>query len=168
MLDVRSHTGIRERLLLYGITTRKSRHPDLNEYIHSIAISLKGALLQGLLQKVTVNVLGHDGMMVERYVLQSKVTVPKIVDLDPVELEHALRGFLLKLQFADAWMKPLPQGCTFEVAAYTTDRSSLPLQLWIEDEECERRLGAPEPTITPIKSAKLGADIFQMQLFAEC
>ncbi|KAL0033195.1 hypothetical protein WJX79_009023 [Trebouxia sp. C0005] len=73
MLDVRSHTGIRERLLLYGITTRKSRHPDLNEYIHSIAISLKGALLQGLLQKVTVNVLGHDGMMVERYVLQSKV-----------------------------------------------------------------------------------------------
>ncbi len=59
-------------------------------------------------------------------------------------------------------------GCTFEVAAYTTDRSSLPLQLWIEDEECERRLGAPEPTITPIKSARLGADIFQMQLFAEC
>lgn len=157
-----------ERHRLYGITTRKSRHPDLNEYVHSIAISLKGALLQGLLHKVTVNILGQDGMLVERYVLQSKVTVPKIVDLDPVELEHALRGFLLKLQFADAWMKPLPQGCTFEVAAYTTDRSSLPLQLWIEDEECERRLGAPEPTITPIKSATLGADIFQMQLFAEC
>ncbi|DBB04621.1 hypothetical protein WJX77_012570 [Trebouxia sp. C0004] len=157
-----------ERHRLYGITTRRSRHPDLNEYIHSIAISLKGALLQGLLNKVTVNVLGQDGMLVERYVLQSKVTVPKLVDLDPVELEHALRGFLLKLQFADAWMKPLPQGCAFEVAAYTTDRSSLPLQLWIEDEECERRLGAPEPTITPIKSAKLGADIFQMQLFAEC
>ena len=30
-----------ERHRLYGITTRKSRHPDLNEYIHSIAISLK-------------------------------------------------------------------------------------------------------------------------------
>lgn len=59
-------------------------------------------------------------------------------------------------------------GCTFEVAAYTTDRSSLPLQLWVEDEEYERRLGAPEPTITPIKSAKLGADIVQIQLYAEC
>ena len=30
-----------ERHRLYGITTRKSRHPDLNEYIHSIANSLK-------------------------------------------------------------------------------------------------------------------------------
>lgn len=30
-----------ERQRLYGITTRKSRHPDLNEYIHSIATSIK-------------------------------------------------------------------------------------------------------------------------------
>ena len=30
-----------ERRRLYGITTRKSRHPDLNEYINSIASSLK-------------------------------------------------------------------------------------------------------------------------------
>ena len=85
-----------ERRRLYGITTRKSRHPDLNEYINSIASSLKvrrkqwlrksdgaeldlyqcalqGALLQGLLHKVAVNVLGQDGMLVERYVLQTTV-----------------------------------------------------------------------------------------------
>lgn len=114
----------------------------------------------------------------------------RVTDLDPLELEHTLRGFLLKLQFADAWMKQLPQGnpactfqwcsqsfqnatlcavgCTFEVAAYTSDRSALPLQLWVEDEECERRLGAPEPGITPIKSAKLGTDLLQIQLYAEC
>ena len=30
-----------ERHRLYGITTRKSRHPDLNEYIRGIAISIK-------------------------------------------------------------------------------------------------------------------------------
>ena len=30
-----------ERHRLYGITTRKSRHPDLNDYIHSVAVSLK-------------------------------------------------------------------------------------------------------------------------------
>lgn len=30
-----------ERHRLYGITTLKSRHPDLNEYIHSIATSIK-------------------------------------------------------------------------------------------------------------------------------
>lgn len=59
-------------------------------------------------------------------------------------------------------------GCSFEVAAYTTDRSSLPLQLWVEDEELERPLGAPAPTITPIKSAKVATDVLQMQLYAEC
>ena len=41
--------------------------------------------------------------------LQQVVTL-RLSDIDPVELEHALRGFLLKLQFADAWMKPLPAG----------------------------------------------------------
>lgn len=30
-----------ERHRLYGITTRKSRHPELNEYIHSVVLSLK-------------------------------------------------------------------------------------------------------------------------------
>ena len=30
---------------LYGITTRKSRHPELNEYIHNVAISLKVGLM---------------------------------------------------------------------------------------------------------------------------
>ncbi|KAL3136917.1 hypothetical protein ABBQ32_006524 [Trebouxia sp. C0010 RCD-2024] len=157
-----------ERHRLYGITTRKSRHPDLNEYIHGITTSIKGALLQGLLHKFSINILGEDGMLVERYVLQSRVSVARVADLDPLELEHTLRGFLLKLQFADAWMKQLPQGCTFEVAAYTTDRSALPLQLWVEDEECERRLGAPEPSIMPIKSAKLGTNLLQIQLYAEC
>ena len=39
-----------------------------------------------------------------------QVITVRLTELDPVELEHALRGFLLRLQFADAWMKPLPQG----------------------------------------------------------
>lgn len=39
-----------------------------------------------------------------------QVSMLRISEMDPVELEHALRGFLLKLQFADAWMKPLPAG----------------------------------------------------------
>lgn len=32
-----------ERHRLYGITTRKSRHPELNEYIHGIATSIKAS-----------------------------------------------------------------------------------------------------------------------------
>lgn len=42
--------------------------------------------------------------------LLHQVITLRLTELDPVELEHALRGFLLRLQFADAWMKPLPLG----------------------------------------------------------
>lgn len=42
----------------------------------------------------------------------------RVADLDPLELEHTLRGFLLKLQFADAWMKQLPQGAPFPAHLY--------------------------------------------------
>lgn len=34
---------------------------------------LQGALQQGLLHKVAINILVEDGMLVERYVLQSRV-----------------------------------------------------------------------------------------------
>ena len=50
------------------------------------------------------------GCRIGRSNLHVQVSVAQIADLDPVELEHALRGFLLKLQFADAWMKQLPEG----------------------------------------------------------
>lgn len=43
----------------------------------------------------------------------------RVADLDPLELEHTLRGFLLKLQFADAWMKQLPQGAPFPAHLYS-------------------------------------------------
>lgn len=34
---------------------------------------MQGALLQGLLHKLAINILAEDGMLVERYVLQSQV-----------------------------------------------------------------------------------------------
>lgn len=53
-----------------------------------------------------------------------QVSVARVADLDPLELEHTLRGFLLKLQFADAWMKQLPQGAP----VCTTSWRSQPFQ----------------------------------------
>eukprot|EP00891_Asterochloris_glomerata_P001347 jgi/Astpho2/1347/fgenesh1_pg.00024_%23_35_t len=159
-----------ERQRLYGITVHKSRHPGLNDYIHSVVTSLKDALHSNTLHKVAINILdGKEGLLVERYWVHMQLG-PAASDtlLDGLDLEHQLRGFLLKLQFADAWMKPLPQGCTFEVAAYTSDRQALSLQLWAEEVEAERRLGAPEPLLTPIKSANVGKGVLRLQLLAEC
>lgn len=54
------------------------------------------------------------------------------------------------------------------MAAYTSDRQALSLQLWAEEVEAERRLGAPEPLLTPIKSANVGKGVLRLQLLAEC
>lgn len=53
-------------------------------------------------------------------------------------VEGQLRGVLLKLQYADAYLRRLPPGCTFEVVAYTTGGRScagaLPLAAWVEEQ----------------------------------
>ena len=59
--------------------------------------------------------------------------------LDLEAIEAQLRGVLLKLQYADSYLRRLPPGCTFEVVAYTTGRGSsgaggVPQQAWAEEQ----------------------------------
>lgn len=58
--------------------------------------------------------------------------------LDVEAVEAQLRGVLLKLQYADAYLKRLPQGCTFAVAAYTSagraGAGALPQAAWVEEQ----------------------------------
>lgn len=55
-----------------------------------------------------------------------------------------LRGVLLKLQYADAYLRKLPPGCTFEVVAYTTAGRSgpggVPQEAWVEEQPAPGRL----------------------------
>ena len=57
-----------ERHRLYGVTTRKSRHPDLNEYIHSIATSLKarGRAIQRISAHQDIQAFGIAGRFAAR------------------------------------------------------------------------------------------------------
>ena len=49
-------------------------------------------------------------------------------------MEAALRSCLLKLQFLETSLKPLPAGCTFEVLAYASDRAALPIASWVDSD----------------------------------
>lgn len=58
-------------------------------------------------------------------------------DLDLEAVHAALRGVLLRLQFADASLARLPEGCSFEVVAYTTGRggaTGVPQDAWVEEQ----------------------------------
>ena len=58
------------------------------------------------------------------------------LDVDAVQAQ--LRGVLLKLQYADALLRKLPPGCSFEVVAYTTAGrggvGDVPLDAWVEEQ----------------------------------
>lgn len=58
--------------------------------------------------------------------------------LDIEAVQAQLRGALLKLQYSDAYLRKLPAGCSFEVAAYTTAArggvGAVPLAEWAEEQ----------------------------------
>jgi hypothetical protein len=99
--------------------------------------------LNGSVQKVAVVVSSEGGQPLERFVAclallseQQQRQEEEGVGLGEQELERALKDCLLKLQFRDAALRPLPNGCTFEVVTYSTDPDVAP-QLWVEE--------APQP-----------------------
>lgn len=86
--------------------------------------------------------------------------------LDVEAVEAHLRGLLLKLQYADSYLKKLPPSCTFEVVAYTSWRGGVPQAAWVEEQPAPGHLELQQAQIVPIKSCCLeGA--FQLQLYAE-
>lgn len=49
-------------------------------------------------------------------------------------IEAQLRGVLLKLQYADSYLRKLPRDCRFEVVAYTSRRGGVPQEAWVEEQ----------------------------------
>lgn len=54
--------------------------------------------------------------------------------LEVEAIEAQLRGVLLKLQYADSYLRKLPGGCRFEVVAYTSRRGGVPQEAWVEEQ----------------------------------
>ena len=60
-------------------------------------------------------------------------------------------------------------GCTFEVVAYTSQRSSIPKGTWVDGDPQSpvSHGGGDLPSLVPIKSAQVGSGALRVQLYAE-
>lgn len=120
------------------------RHPELNAYVGGLLASLRPGLAAGSVRKLALVVLSPSGQPVERFVAALQLPGPgeapppgeAIAGAGERELERGLKDCLLKLQFQDAGLRPLPPGCTFELVAYSADPDVAPQQ-WVEE--------APQP-----------------------
>lgn len=131
-----------ERQRLYGVAVKRSRHPQLNEYIHEVVAGLKPALRQGSLSQVAVALLRPDSTLAERYVVEPRLlaspTGAPVAELTAealAEAEASLRGALMKLQYIDAYLGPPPRHCTFELVAHAATRGALPTDSWVEEQQ---------------------------------
>eukprot|EP00884_Botryococcus_braunii_P004190 jgi/Botrbrau1/13772/Bobra.0056s0027.1 len=153
-----------QRHRLYDVMVRKSRHPQLNEYIHAVVQSLKDPLIQGVVKQVAVLILNAHGLVIEKFIADLKMQAEILPSVNAEDIESALRDCLLKLQYMDSCLKPLPKGCTFEIVAYASSQNAVSQHSWVRSEPPPR---TTRPNVVPIKSAKAGAGAFQLQLYAE-
>ncbi|BDA46150.1 probable mitotic spindle assembly checkpoint protein MAD2B [Coccomyxa sp. Obi] len=157
-----------QRQRLFNIAVRKSRHPKLTDYIHGVVQSIREPLMQGVIEKVAILILDSCGCVVERYIISLRVQPEILQSVDLEDVEIALRSCLLKLQYANASLGPLKDGCTFEVVAYTVNRNCVPQETWVEGEPASPVSNNEDlPSIVPIKSCQAGSGAFRLQLYAE-
>ena len=157
---------------------------------------VQDVLARGTLAKLVLVVQSAGGEAVERFVIEPTLlcglgaaagaaggpSAAAAAAVDPSEAEAHLRGFVLKLQYIDSYLRRLPPGCTFELVAYTAGRAGLPIDEWVEEqagvEPDSGGGGAVRGTrldlspsdcaaeVVPIKSCRVeGA--FRLQLYAE-
>lgn len=122
------------RCRLYDVAVRRSRHPRLNAYIEMAVNGVTDSFMSGTGRRFGVLVLNKAGVCVERYVAALALRPEILASVDPADVEAALRSCLMKLQYLETSLKPLPPGCTFEIMAYADDRSALPIASWVDAE----------------------------------
>eukprot|EP00850_Spirogloea_muscicola_P019777 SM000199S05404 [mRNA] locus=s199:41474:42936:- [translate_table: standard] len=175
------HAEVFERRRHYGVPVHWARHPDLEEYVRSVATSLRDwieqrrqglplhPIEQGTVEKFAL-VIHHGSARValERHVvsLQLDAATPGGSIPEPRELEPALRAFLLKLAVLDAPLIPLPPDCSFEVIAYTKKLpdgvgGAVSDVVWIPAEGGE----LSDLQVLPVKSLRSG--ILNIQMYVE-
>ncbi|GFR47513.1 hypothetical protein Agub_g9145, partial [Astrephomene gubernaculifera] len=141
-----------ERCRAFNTFTRRSRHPELNSYISSTVSRLRPLLESGHLREVALVFLDSKSRPVERVTFNTQLLLQTgagpgldgagpshpqqqqpLPCIDVASLEAGLGSALLKLQFIDSLLKPLPQGCTFELVAYSTSRAGVDRQYFAEE-----------------------------------
>lgn len=75
---------------------------------------LQDALIAGTVRRFAVLVLDQNGLVVERFVAALAVRPEILASVEPEDVEAALRSCLLKLQFLETSLEPLPAGASRE------------------------------------------------------
>lgn len=114
--------GIFQRHKKYNISVMLNQHPDLNAYIKDVLESIRSHIQNGTIEKVAIQICKED-IPLERFVFEMKLAT-NVETQCYLDMEAHLRAVLLKLNTCEATLQPLPEGCTFQVLAYTK-RSTL-------------------------------------------
>eukprot|EP00877_Chromochloris_zofingiensis_P004296 jgi/Chrzof1/13868/Cz08g15180.t1 len=85
--------------------------------------------------------------------------------IDIASLTSSFTSALLKLQFIDNLLRPLPPGATFELVAFTISRKAVNSQFFAEENIDEVQLSQPVSAF-PLKTIKVGTAV-NMQILLE-
>ena len=165
-----------ERCRLFDVPIHVSRHPEVRDYIELVVRGARELVARGEARSLVVLVLGApaDGQsqppVLERFVFELGLSLGAS-GTDRAELRGQLRGFLVKLNFCDSLLSPLPpDGLEFGVevhthqAAASAEPTSEELrELWVEC-DLQSEVGRPtSPQVVPLKS--VSSPELSMQLF---
>mmetsp|Transcript_28559 Transcript_28559/g.68050 ORF Transcript_28559/g.68050 Transcript_28559/m.68050 type:complete len:252 (-) Transcript_28559:171-926(-) len=157
------HRDLFVRTKLFGIPVRRSRHPDLTGYIREHLNSLRVSVASGEIHKLAVVFFDGCDTALERFVVEFGFAKEGEPQFSQADLDRSLKDCLLKLQFSDAGLRPLPNDCRFELVAYSSNPDAA-AQHWVQGGS---DVELSQPSIVPIKSVDLGGGGFRAQLHLE-
>lgn len=161
-LTVAIHTTLYERSIYpqtsflsarkYNFAVRQNRHPKVCSWINDAVAAVESELLKGAVERVAVVIYNKEDKPLERFMFDLSrfpVVPPKELDtfmertnangekmpvLPIVDLEEQFRATMSRLSNCSSVLKPMPSGCTFNIAIELKDESEPPIghpQPWV-------------------------------------
>lgn len=163
--------GVFERRKKYNVPVQMCLHPDVVDYITKVVDGVKVMVESGEVNLVTVVIVDKQETPLERFVFELDRPTAGKDDKYLFRLEESLRAFLLKLNLADALLKPLPSDCSWAIQIHTKESvgdkflegQTIKDFTWVPAEE--QQICLADPTLVPLKT--MATDILKMQLFVE-
>mmetsp|Transcript_346 Transcript_346/g.856 ORF Transcript_346/g.856 Transcript_346/m.856 type:complete len:200 (-) Transcript_346:1758-2357(-) len=157
-----------ETVKLWGVNSRRCRHPGVANYLGNTVDKLKPLISSGRLSEVCVVFFSPQGKPLDRVVLQFEHIQLSLEPalLDAQGLVRQLTPLLIKLQFADlAFKAPLPPGSWFEVVAYCKSLDGADMSYFEQDICSSSELSQPIAT-RPFKTVDVPGCL-KIQVFVD-
>lgn len=162
----------------YGVPVHVSQFPDLNSYISECLRAIKELIKLGQLQMVIVCFYDSNSKPVEKFVfnilkIQSSFShTSESNDPHLMQIREAFRALSLKLSVCDSYLKPLQEGCMFQIhvntneAAFTTFNNNVTFEdfPWIELHKEEVGVSST-PKLLPVRAYE--SDSLHFEVYIE-